>query len=195
MPCEQASVATSLEEDTRFGHHGPQQHLVRLEDGPTHPRLQCLDRSSRPEAVAADKDHFRRIAKIMGYPFDDGTRLDTTRIVWDIRQFRCDDRESLAVKVGGTELIQLVLEPRWMDQRHPLDVQHPQSAYRRQTSRRNRKIHPVRESADHVCLGVKTDRIRRSCRRICDHLDRSRLERRVRTIQDLWCGQPCVWPG
>jgi hypothetical protein len=100
------------------GEDRPEQHLVQLHDGPTQPLLQRLDRSGGSDTGAADEHGLRVVGEMAGDPLDDGARFDAAEVVRKIGRLRGDDLESLAAEVRRPQVVQLLVEPRRMDQRH-----------------------------------------------------------------------------
>jgi hypothetical protein len=101
----------------------PQQHLIRRDDRASKRGLQTRDRTCRPESVAPNEDCLGVIADVSRRPVAHSASLDPARIVRELGGRRRHDVHSLALKVRRAQLVDLVAEPRWVNQRNSGDIE------------------------------------------------------------------------
>ena len=168
----------------------PEQDLVGLEHGTPQALLQRLDRSGSPEAGAPDErrppPRRRRWRKIHSTTAPGSMRSGSFSSSADCRR---DDLEPLAAEVRRTQVVELVVEPRRMDQRHPFDVEGAERGARWSdvptTGRPQRWDSP----SSMARLGVEADGVARARRGVADHVDRSGGEACRRRVQYRRRGQ------
>ena len=98
------------------GNDRPEQHLVRLKNQPTCSLLQLRYGPSGSKAVPGHEQGIVTVSQVSADPVGDAFSMNSARVARQAGRLQRSDVEALVAEVADTHPIDLVVEPRRMDQ-------------------------------------------------------------------------------
>jgi len=162
----------------RGGNDRPQKYLVRLKNQPTCSLLQLRYCPSGSKAVPSHEQGLVTVTQVSTDPVGDALSMNSARVARQAGRLQQSDVEALVAEVADTHPIDLLVEPRRMDQDESVGSARSQRVGRCTGSADNGHCALSGESLNQFSFGPDSEDVASSSRRMGHDIDGAVAEAR-----------------